>query len=130
MSARKSKDERKPVLSRAAIIRAQNDARAKEFLAMCKRYGLPHPEREHRFDERRAWQFDFAWPAARIALEVEGGVWTGGRHTRGAGFLADIEKYNRAVVLGWVVVRAVPANLCTLNVIDMLTALYHVRRAV
>jgi very-short-patch-repair endonuclease len=62
--------------------------------------------REHRFEPARRWRFDFAWPEQKIALETEGGTWSGGRHTRGAGYAADIEKYNRASVLGWHVIRA------------------------
>lgn len=60
---------------------------------------------EFRFHETRRWRFDYAHPVLRIALEVEGGVWSGGRHTRGAGFLGDIEKYNTATAAGWSVFR-------------------------
>lgn len=63
-------------------------------------------EREHAFAKPRRWRFDFAWPAQRVALEVEGATWSGGRHTRGSGFAADCEKYARAAVLGWRVIRA------------------------
>lgn len=51
------------------------------------------------------WRFDFALPEALIAIEVEGGVHTGGRHTRGKGFIQDCEKYNAATILGWRVIR-------------------------
>jgi hypothetical protein len=70
--------------------------------------GLPAPEREHLFARPRLWRFDFAWPALLLAVEVEGGVWTRGRHTRGQGFIDDMEKYNRAAVLGWSVLRVTP----------------------
>ena len=66
---------------------------------------LPEPVLEHRFAPPRRWRFDFAWPAQPVALEVEGGVWSGGRHTRGSGFSADAEKYNAAVLMGWRVLR-------------------------
>ena len=48
-----------------------------------------------------------------MALEVEGGVWTGGRHTRGAGFLKDAEKYNTAATLGWRLIRVTPKQIQT-----------------
>ncbi|MCP4540619.1 MAG: hypothetical protein GY832_26070 [Chloroflexi bacterium] len=67
--------------------------------------GLPEPEREHRFAPPRRWRFDFAWPARNLAAEVEGGTWARGRHTRGAGFEKDCEKYNEAALLGWTVLR-------------------------
>lgn len=66
---------------------------------------LPEPVREFRFHPRRRWRFDLAWPAAQVAVEVEGGTWSGGRHTRGRGFGEDCEKYNEALILGWRVVR-------------------------
>lgn len=80
------------------------------------------PVAEYKFDEQRKWRFDFAFPSTRVALEVEGGVWTGGRHTRGAGFLKDIEKYNRAAVLGWRVLRTTPSELCMGETIEMVKA--------
>ena len=67
--------------------------------------GLPTPDREVTFHAERRWRFDFAWPAAMVALEVEGATWAGGRHTRGKGFAADCEKYNEAAVMGWTVLR-------------------------
>lgn len=66
---------------------------------------------EHRFHETRKWRFDYAVPSLRIALEVEGGVWTGGRHTSASGFLRDMEKYNEAELNGWVVLRCTPKTL-------------------
>ncbi|QKQ48506.1 hypothetical protein [Achromobacter denitrificans] len=61
--------------------------------------------REYRFAPPRMWRFDFAWPEQRFAVEIEGGVWTNGRHTRGSGFVADTEKYNAAALAGWRVLR-------------------------
>ena len=40
-----------------------------------------------------------------LAVECEGGTFTRGRHTRGAGFEKDCEKYNAAVLAGWRVLR-------------------------
>ena len=68
-------------------------------------------EREHRFHPTRRWRFDFAWPDHKLAVEVEGGAWTGGRHTRGSGFVADCDKYNAATVLGWRVLRYTTSHL-------------------
>lgn len=74
-------------------------------------FGLPLPETEYRFAPPRRWRFDYAWPAHKVALEVEGGVWTGGRHVSGAGFVKDMEKYNAAAVAGWRVLRCQPRDL-------------------
>lgn len=56
----------------------------------------------------RDWRFDFAWIEYKVAVEIDGGVWTGGRHVRGQGFEDDLEKINRAIELGWVVLRYTP----------------------
>ena len=61
--------------------------------------------REFRFDPTRRWRADFAFPAAMVLLEVEGGHWINGRHSRGTGFEADCEKYTIAAVLGYRVIR-------------------------
>ena len=77
------------------------------FALQLRSLGLPEPEREYQFAKAmgRRWRFDFAWPDAMLAAEVEGGVWVRGRHTRGAGFTADCEKYAEAALLGWTVLR-------------------------
>lgn len=62
--------------------------------------------RECRFHPLREWRFDFV--TGMIAIEIEGGAWTQGRHTRGKGFEADIRKYNEAAKLGWTVIRFTP----------------------
>lgn len=67
--------------------------------------GLPKPVREFRFHPSRRWRFDFAWPDRMLAAEVEGGTWVKGRHTTGAGFAKDAEKYNAAALLNWRVLR-------------------------
>jgi very-short-patch-repair endonuclease len=66
---------------------------------------LTTPVREYRFCLERRWRFDFAFLPEKLAVEIEGGVWTGGRHTRPQGFIDDCDKYNRAVLLGWRVLR-------------------------
>lgn len=66
---------------------------------------LPAPVREHRFHPSRRWRMDFAYPTEKVAVEIEGGIWTGGRHTRGNGFISDCEKYNAAQLAGWLVLR-------------------------
>lgn len=81
------------------------------FLIQCRAHGIPAPETEHRFHERRRWRFDMAWPDKMVAVEIEGGVWNGGRHTRGSGFEADAEKYNTASEMGWTVLRYTPKYL-------------------
>jgi len=75
------------------------------FLLLIKSENILLPESEYKFHPTRKWRFDFAWPTLKIAVELEGAVWIQGRHTRGSGFIKDMEKYNAAVILGWKVLR-------------------------
>lgn len=76
--------------------------------------------KEYKFHPTRRWRFDYAIPEHKIALEVEGGVWTGGRHTSPKGFLNDIEKYNTATLMGWRVFRTTPDELYKLSTINLI----------
>lgn len=89
------------------------------FMRALGRAGIPLPVVELKFSATRRWRFDFAWPSQMVALEVEGGIWTGGRHTRGAGFLKDMEKYNAAALAGWRVFRCTPQQLATAQNVQM-----------
>ena len=84
---------------------------------------IQQPIAEYQFAKPRRWRFDYAWPDAKVALEVDGGVWSRGRHVRGSGFLKDMEKLNRATVLGWRVIRTTPDRLCSEDTINDLRAL-------
>ena len=90
-------------------------SRAEEVLdpvyLLCVLHGFPEPVREHRFTFGRLWRFDYAWVGPKIAIEVEGGAFTQGRHTRGKGFIADMEKYNAAALDGWRVFRFTPQQI-------------------
>ena len=72
---------------------------------------IPDWWREFQFHPTRKWRFDFAFPDAKLAVEIEGGVWSGGRHTRGAGFEKDCEKYANAAILGWRIIRVSPGQV-------------------
>lgn len=81
---------------------------------------LPEPTPEYKFHPERNWRIDFYFEAngRRVALEVEGGIYTGGRHTRINGFKGDIEKYNELSMAGIFLLRCTPDNLmkmATLN---------------
>lgn len=75
--------------------------------------GLPIPETEYQFHPTRKWAFDFAFPDYMLAVEVEGGIWTGGRHTSAKGYKTDREKYNTAQLFGWTVLSFVDEHIRT-----------------
>lgn len=81
------------------------------FPMACVAAGLPEPVEELRFAPPRRWRIDYAFPEQRVAVECEGGVWTRGRHSRGAGMVKDMEKYNELACRGWKLIRVTPAQL-------------------
>jgi len=109
---------------------AREQARAKReslelaLLQAIRAHKLPEPERQFRFHKTRKWRFDFAYPTwsasetrlrntsgEGLAIEVDGGTYTGGRHTRGAGHAADAEKRNEAQLMGWRVIVVTGATI-------------------
>ena len=67
---------------------------------------FPEWETEYKFHPKRRWQFDFAWPEQRIAVEVQGGIHMAkGGHNTAAGITRDCEKGNEAIVTGWKVLH-------------------------
>lgn len=81
------------------------------FRLQCAVRAFPVPDAEHKFLDNRRFRFDYAFVEQKIAVEVEGGVWIQGRHTRGSGYVKDMEKYNLATVEGWRVLRFTPQQL-------------------
>ncbi len=78
------------------------------FTSICKAdYGLT-VEKEYIFHPTRKWRFDYAIPSHRIAIEIDGGVWVNGRHNRAQGYLNDLNKFNAAAAMGWVVLKFTP----------------------
>ena len=59
---------------------------------------------EYRFHPGRDWRFDFAIPSRRVAVEVEGGAFNGGRHIRPE---------------GWCVIRVLPGELLMLKTLRL-----------
>lgn len=108
-----------------AAIKKKRQTTAKQpvrdvFTTICKTDLKVECVKEFRFHPKRLWRFDYAIPDHKIALEVEGGVWTNGRHTRSQGFLGDMEKYNTATIMGWRVLRTTPTDLYKLKTIEMI----------
>lgn len=87
------------------------DVRQSGFRDWLRANRLPMPVTELRFAPPRRFRFDYAWPAQKIALEEQGGLFSGGRHTRGAALLNEHEKLNLAALDGWRVLFCTPQTI-------------------
>lgn len=65
-------------------------------------------QKEYRFHPERRFRFDYALPDYKIAIEIQGGTWTRGKHVRGKGYERDCEKLNLAQAMGWRVLWYTP----------------------
>lgn len=63
---------------------------------------------EYKFHPIRKWRMDFACPELKICIEIDGGIFIGGRHSRPIGMLKDNEKLNTAASMGWLVLKFTP----------------------
>jgi hypothetical protein len=83
-----------------------------------------HPERKWRIDvaaTKYQWTFDQLTPGPApigggswcYAIEINGGAWSRGRHTRGAGYIRDLEKLNALTELGWRILQFTPQQVRT-----------------
>lgn len=85
------------------------------FAALCKAHGLPEPIPEYRFDPQRKWRLDWAFnpDGNRVGLEVQGGTFIQGRHSRGPALLKEYEKLRRLAALGWRVLFCTPQQFAS-----------------
>ncbi len=88
------------------------------FPQVCTQSGLPKPVAEYRWHSTRMFRADYAWPEHRVLLEVEGGIWTKGKHGRGSGIVKDIEKQNEAAAMGWLYLRCQPKELLSVRTME------------
>jgi len=75
------------------------------LLYLLRANGLPEGETEYRFHPIRRWKFDRAWKEYMLAVELNGAIYTKGRHSTGKGLEGDYEKINEAQIMGWKVLQ-------------------------
>lgn len=63
--------------------------------------GLPLGEPQFHFVPGRQHRFDRAWPEQRVAVEVQGGVWSDDGHGRKSMVARDCWRFALAAALGW-----------------------------
>lgn len=117
------------LIKRAARKKAVEFER-KKYRLWCQANGLPMPVFEYQFAKetfRRHWRWDICWPDVDgdggVSVEVDGGAWTQGRHTRGAGFIEDQKKRAAGVQLGWRILNVTPDRLHAADTLSALKSL-------
>ena len=97
------------------------DTKARDLFEFhCKSFKLVQWIEEYRFAVQfgRQWRFDFAWPALKIAVEIDGGIWTRGAHGNPADIERNMTKGNDAVLLGWRVLHFTPEEVQSAHAIQ------------
>lgn len=105
-SAKQQIKEAKAALQRERVLKTLKEA------------GLPEPIEEFKFAagtlyDGRQWLSDYAYPDRLLLIEIEGGVYSQGRHTRGTGYANDCEKYSACNTLGYTLLRFITQDIGT-----------------
>ena len=79
---------------------------------------------QFQFDAGRKWRADFAWPYKMLLVELEGGIYQkgGGWHQSVQRMISDKDKYNRAEVMGYHVLRFFGEDVKSGAAINMIEA--------
>lgn len=100
-------------------------AKAVNLAPVFASYGIPEPEREVQFaaGEGRRFAVDYGWPAIKLGVEIDGGIYGRGEpcpicgrrpvgaHTSIERLRTDQEKSNLAVRLGWAILHYRPEQV-------------------
>lgn len=78
------------------------------LLEQCKAWA---PVAEYRFHTVRRWRLDVAFPDVKLGVEIDGGTFVQGKHSRGAGIRADMAKQAALAALGWRLIRCMPEHV-------------------
>ena len=100
LSGKPRRTKRRVVVKKQRVV-SEGEAKLAQHL---KSYKIEF-QTEFQFNSERKWRADFYILGSKVLIEVEGGIWSNGRHTRAQGYLGDMEKYNSAQELGYSVYR-------------------------
>jgi very-short-patch-repair endonuclease len=101
----------------------------RELLFHIKALKLPMPVPEYQCVPDRKFRFDLAFPEHKVAVEVQGGIWTQGAHARGNGLLRDYEKLNLAQMHGWVVLFVAKEHIASGQAVEWIRDALELRSA-
>jgi hypothetical protein len=89
-------------------------------VAWFRECGIPEPVFEYAHIPGRRFRLDIAWPAHRVGLEIQGGLWIKAAHSTATGIKRDMEKRNLGIVAGWKVLECEPRELCTAAMAELI----------
>lgn len=87
------------------------------FALQARAVGLA-PSRQVRVTQGRRWAWDFA--IGPLLIDIQGGTWIAGRHSRGAGYQNDCDKANAATLAGYKVLRFTAQDVKSGKAINMI----------
>lgn len=73
--------------------------------------GITDYQAEYRFAPPRRWRADLYLPAADLLVDVQGGIYVNGKHSRGAAQEKDYEKANTAQIMGFRFMQFGPSQI-------------------
>ena len=82
------------------------------------------------FHPTRKWRLDLAWPDIKLGVEIQGGTWARGKHSRGRGQAEDCQKISEAVALGWSIMTVTTEQVMDLKAHPWIVAAIQVRTGV
>jgi hypothetical protein len=88
----------------AAVVKRRRPAKTTDLTVLAKRIREETGQRvklEYVFAPPRRWRMDIALPDAKICVEIQGGLFIGGGHNRGAYMLQEHAKRNEAAARNW-----------------------------
>lgn len=94
------------------------------LVALCKERGWPEPLTEQCLIPGRRFRCDFSWPSHQLVVEVNGGSFINGRHSRGMGQINDWEKLNLLTLLGFRVLQVTPKQVVDGTLAGILTGVF------
>lgn len=98
---------------RTRRVARSNSVHEDSFWRQIVESGIPLPVRQFEFAKciGRKYRADLAWPDERVLIEVDGGLYNGGRHSNGVGRENDMERDAISCALGWKLMRFSPRHV-------------------
>ena len=88
---------------------------------LIKEFKLSSAVKEAIYGEIKEWRNDYLHEPTRTIIELDGGIYNGGRHVRPQGFIEDCVKLNMATMCGYRLIR-IPTGFATDNYLSQIIA--------